>query len=141
MGQKTRKTQRNTVLVLIDLDHFKQVNDTYGHTVGDRVLAGLASLLRRRLRQTDTIGRYGGEEFAVLIDDLKKAEAVRLMNRLLEEFSHFEHRAPSGKSFYVTFSAGIAMLNRNMSLGQWIEAADKALYVAKNEGRARVCAA
>ena len=141
VGQKTRKGHRNAVLVLIDLDHFKKVNDTYGHTVGDRVLAGLASLLRRRLRQTDTIGRYGGEEFAVLIDDLKKAEAVRLLNRLLDEFSHFEHRAANGKSFYVTFSAGIAMLNRRMSLGQWIEAADKALYVAKNEGRARVCAA
>ena len=76
-----------------------------------------------------------------MIDDLKKSEAVRLMNRLLEEFAHFEHRAPNGKSFYVTFSAGIAMLNRRMSLGQWIEAADKALYVAKNEGRSKVSAA
>ncbi len=141
VGQKTRKGHRNSVLVLIDLDHFKEVNDTYGHTVGDRVLAGLASLLRRRLRQTDTIGRYGGEEFAVLIDDLRKVEAVRLMNRLLDEFSHMEHRAPDSKSFHVTFSAGIAMLNRKMTLGQWIEAADKALYAAKAQGRRRVRAA
>ena len=71
----------------MDLDNFKFVNDTYGHIVGDRVLVSLSSLLRRRLRQTDTIGRYGGEEFAILIDDLKKDEAVRLMNRLLDEFS------------------------------------------------------
>jgi diguanylate cyclase (GGDEF)-like protein len=141
VAQKSRKLHRNSVLVLMDLDHFKSVNDTYGHIVGDRVLASLSSLLRRRLRQTDTIGRYGGEEFAILIDDLKKDEAVRLMNRLLDEFAAIEQNAPDNKTFHVTFSAGIALLKRKMTLPQWIEAADKALYAAKAAGRKRVTAA
>ena len=141
VGQKSRRLNRTSVLVLIDLDNFKAVNDTHGHIVGDRVLVSLSSLLRRRLRQTDTIGRYGGEEFAILIDDLKKDEAVRLMNRLLEEFSAIDHHAPDNKLFHVTFSAGIAVLKRRMTLPQWIEAADKALYAAKAAGRKRIIAA
>jgi diguanylate cyclase (GGDEF)-like protein len=141
VGQKSRRIHKNSVLVLMDLDHFKSVNDTYGHIVGDRVLVSLASLLRRRLRQTDTIGRYGGEEFGILIDDLKKDEAVRLINRLLDEFSAIEHQTADNKTFQVTFSAGIAVLKRRMTLPQWIEAADKALYAAKAAGRKRVTAA
>ncbi|HSE42459.1 MAG TPA: response regulator, partial [Acidobacteriota bacterium] len=116
VGQKSRRIHKNSVLVLMDLDHFKSVNDTYGHIVGDRVLVSLASLLRRRLRQTDTIGRYGGEEFGILIDDLKKDEAVRLINRLLDEFSAIEHQTADNKTFQVTFSAGIAVLKRRMTL-------------------------
>jgi diguanylate cyclase (GGDEF)-like protein len=135
VGQRSRNPNRNPALVLLDLDHFKSVNDRFGHTIGDRVLASLAALLRRRLRQTDTIGRYGGEEFAILIDDLKKDEAVRLISRLLLEFAATEHRTPEGHTFHVTFSAGISMLDSNMTLSNWIEAADKALYAAKAEGR------
>ncbi len=72
--------------VMIDVDHFKSVNDRFGHPVGDRVLASLAALLRRRLRQSDRVGRYGGEEFATLTEDLPEAEVVRLVERLLAEF-------------------------------------------------------
>ena len=138
VASKSRNLNRSSVLVLLDLDHFKSVNDTYGHTTGDRVLASLAALLRRRLRGTDTIGRYGGEEFAILIDDLRQDEAVRLMTRLLEEFSAMEHVAPDGTAFHVTFSAGIAVLDRRMTISQWLEASDRALYVAKAEGRCRI---
>ena len=98
---------------MIDLDHFKSVNDRFGHPVGDRVLASLAALLRRRLRQSDTIGRYGGEEFAVLIEDLPETEVVRLVERVLEEFARDRPSRPPGKPpFHATFSAGVAMLDR-----------------------------
>ena len=84
---------------MIDVDHFKSVNDRFGHPVGDRVLAALAALLRRRLRQSDRVGRYGGEEFATLIEDLPEHEVVRLVERLLAEFGAMEHHAADGETF------------------------------------------
>jgi len=135
--RKRREPGRSMAWVMIDLDRFKLVNDRYGHPVGDRVLISLATLLRRRLRQSDTIGRYGGEEFAVLLDDLSQLQAVRLVSRLLEEFRGVEHRAPEG-SFHVACSAGIAMLDPWMDLEWWRRVAADALLVAKAQGRARV---
>ena len=135
--RKRRDPDRSLAWVMIDLDRFKVVNDRYGHPVGDRVLTSLATLLRRRLRQSDTLGRYGGEEFAVLLDDLSQDQALRLVSRLLEEFGGVEHRTPQG-SFRVTCSAGIAMLDPWMDLEWWRRAADDALLAAKGQGRARV---
>ena len=123
---------------MLDLDHFKQVNDHYGHPVGDRVLAALSNLLRKKLRQSDTMGRYGGEEFAVLLEDLQEDEAVRLVSRLLEEFGRITHAVPGSGQFRVTFSAGVAMLGPDMDLEAWRQAADQALYAAKAAGRNRV---
>jgi len=115
------------------------VNDRFGHGTGDRVITSLAALLRRRLRQSDTIGRYGGEEFAVLLDDLSKDDAGRLVRRLLAEFAEQPHQAPDGSPFQVTFSAGIAMFDPSrMDLNRWREAADGALYEAKRAGRNQV---
>lgn len=132
---KDRDQQRAYAMAMVDLDRFKSINDTYGHLTGDRVLASLSALLRRRLRQSDIIGRYGGEEFAVIIDDLREEEAVRLLRRLLEEFSSIEHRAADGKGFRATFSAGISMLENGQTLEQWRLEADKMLYAAKAAGR------
>jgi diguanylate cyclase (GGDEF)-like protein len=125
---------------MIDLDHFKLINDRHGHPMGDRVLISFSSLLRRRLRQSDTLGRYGGEEFAVLLEDLPEADAVRLVARLLAEFSAQDHPTP-GSPIRATFSAGVAMLQTGMSLEEWRQAADQALYAAKGQGRNRVLAA
>jgi diguanylate cyclase (GGDEF)-like protein len=139
LAQARRDPGRALAWVMIDVDHFKAVNDKYGHPVGDRVLAGLASLLRRRLRQPDTIGRYGGEEFAVLIEGLGEAEAVRLVTRLLADFAAMDHHAADGSSFRATFSAGVAGLEAgSMDLERWRKAADDALYRAKKAGRNRV---
>jgi diguanylate cyclase (GGDEF)-like protein len=136
-----RDASRSAAWVMIDVDHFKTVNDRYGHPTGDRVLTSLAALLRRRLRQSDTIGRYGGEEFAVLLDDLSQEEAVRLLERLLKEFAAQPHHAPDGSAFHVTFSAGVAMLDpATMDLNAWRGAADVALYAAKDAGRSQVAA-
>jgi diguanylate cyclase (GGDEF)-like protein len=137
--QKARQPGLPVCLVMLDLDHFKSTNDTFGHQAGDRVLVSLATLLRRHLRRTDVVGRYGGEEFGVLLDGLSEDEGSRLLSRLLNEFSGIEHRAPSGVAFRTTFSAGVAALDMpGMSLERWIQAADSALYGAKRAGRNRV---
>jgi diguanylate cyclase (GGDEF)-like protein len=138
---KSRNPGRSSAWVMIDLDNFKMINDRHGHPVGDRVLSALAALLRRRLRQSDTIGRYGGEEFAILINDLQEGQVVRLVSRVLDEFAQIEHPAPGG-TFHATFSAGVAMLDSaTMDLDRWRKAADDALYSAKAAGRRRVIAA
>jgi diguanylate cyclase (GGDEF)-like protein len=141
VSRKRRDPRRGTAWVMVDLDHFKSVNDQNGHPVGDRVLASLAALLRRRLRQTDTIGRYGGEEFAILLDDLTEGEAVRLVDRLREEFANLEQHGADRRRFHATFSAGVAMLDPNADLDHWGKSADEALYAAKKAGRNRVLAA
>ena len=141
LALKQRHEGKLSAWVMIDLDHFKAINDKYGHPVGDRVLSALSALLRRRLRQADTIGRYGGEEFAILIEDLPEADAARLISRLLEEFAAIEHQVAGGGSFHCTFSGGVAMLETGMDLDAWKKAADDALYAAKAAGRRRVIAA
>ena len=138
---KQRDPQRSCAWVMIDIDHFKSVNDRFGHPVGDRVLANLSALLRRRLRQSDTIGRYGGEEFAVLFEGLPEEEVIRLISRVLDEFRETDLETPGGTKFRVTFSAGVAMLDTVMNLDEWKKAADDALYAAKHAGRNRVLAA
>ncbi len=137
-----RHPARKPSLILIDVDHFKTVNDRYGHPVGDRVLAVLGSLLRRSLRRSDAIGRYGGEEFAVLLDDLDASDAQRLIERMRAEAAALPHNDDSGSTFQVTFSAGIAAVPEGATEPEaWTAAADRALYTAKNEGRNRVVAA
>jgi diguanylate cyclase (GGDEF)-like protein len=86
-ADKQRHPQRQHAWVMLDLDHFKSINDRFGHPVGDRVLSALSALLRKRLRQTDTIARYGGEEFAVLFEGLSEAQVVGLVDRLREDFA------------------------------------------------------
>jgi diguanylate cyclase (GGDEF)-like protein len=135
-AESDRRADRRAVsLVLLDLDHFKRVNDTHGHVAGDRVLTGLGTFLRRRLRHSDMIGRYGGEEFALLIEEASVADAVRLMERLLAEFREIEH-GPAG---HVEFSAGVAALTQSFDAS--FRRADSALYEAKRSGRARIVAA
>jgi len=137
-ARNDRTGSSGAAFVMLDLDHFKSVNDRFGHTAGDRVLASLAATLRRRLRQTDTIGRLGGEEFAILLEDLSPGDALRLTERLLADFSAIEHAQPDGEGFRVTFSAGIAMYGGHGDWKGWREAADRALYEAKASGRNRV---
>jgi diguanylate cyclase (GGDEF)-like protein len=138
IDRRARSTPGPASLVLLDVDHFKRVNDTYGHQAGDRVLATLAASLRQHLRRTDIIGRYGGEEFGVLLDHLPIDDAQRLIARLLREFAALDHSAGEHQHFRVTFSAGIAPYREGVERHAWIEAADQALYAAKKAGRNRV---
>jgi diguanylate cyclase (GGDEF)-like protein len=136
-----RHAQRSSAWVMIDIDRFKSVNDVHGHPAGDAVLVALAGLLKRRLRGRDVVGRYGGEEFALLLEEIAEGDAVRLVSRLREEFSGLEHTSGHGLKFHATFSAGVALLRDGMGLESWRQAADAALYEAKRAGRNRVMAA
>ncbi|MBC7542757.1 MAG: response regulator [Candidatus Sericytochromatia bacterium] len=138
VARQHRHTMSSAALAMIDLDHFKSVNDRFGHPTGDRVLVSLATMLRQSLRPSDVIGRYGGEEFALLIDDLRLEEAERLVNRLLSDFAAVAHPAPDGSTFHVTFSGGVAMFDPHEDVDVWKERADKALYQAKRAGRRQV---
>jgi diguanylate cyclase (GGDEF)-like protein len=136
-----RKPWQRAAWVMIDLDHFKSVNDRHGHPVGDQVLISAAALLRRNLRRRDTVGRCGGEEFALLLDDLDEAAALRLVEGLRQELAAATHSDGNRGSFRITLSAGIAMLAPAMDLDEWRVAADQALYAAKAAGRNRVVVA
>ncbi|SFL83516.1 diguanylate cyclase [Marinobacter zhejiangensis] len=121
---------------MMDIDYFKKVNDTYGHPIGDRVLRSLSMFLKQRLRKTDHIGRYGGEEFAVILPGTHEDDAVAVLNEIRERFS--ELLQPAGDhEFQVTFSCGIARWNgqQGENAQSLCERADRALYQAKSEGR------
>lgn len=136
--RQSRTPGKGASFVLIDLDFFKAVNDRHGHPVGDRVLAALGALLRRRVRGSDLIGRLGGEEFAVILEDLTEEEAERLTTRVLEEFAVMPHPGADQSVFRVTFSAGVAGYLPGMTVDAWRQAADDAMYAAKSAGRHRV---
>lgn len=125
---------------MLDLDSFKQVNDWYGHLVGDTVLRTLADLLRQRVRQCDVVGRYGGEEFGIVIPNCSMQDAVGLVERLRRAFSRIGFY-PEDERISVTFSAGVASTQEPMSVEGLIARADKALYQAKAEGGNKVVAA
>lgn len=134
---RSRRHGSPLVFAMLDIDHFKRVNDTWGHAAGDRVLRSLARLLRERLRRTDVAGRYGGEEFGLILTDIDNAGAQNLLDSIRHDFSALHHA--SGESgFSVTFSAGIAGFPQHRDIDQLVGAADAALYAAKHAGRNRI---
>lgn len=127
-------------VAMIDLDHFKQVNDTHGHAAGDVVLAHAARLIANTVRSTDLVGRYGGEEFCVLLRDCSLGEASVFAARLVEAARHQAVRLPGGGEVAFTVSVGCAarrLLPQPEALMQTLARADKALYDAKHQGRDR----
>ncbi|OQX15205.1 MAG: hypothetical protein BWK76_13530 [Desulfobulbaceae bacterium A2] len=127
----------NVCFVMIDIDRFKLVNDTHGHPVGDQVILALSRVLQQRLRNSDIVGRYGGEEFAIILQNVPLARAAELIDELRQDFSRVLFRSVNG-DFSCTFSAGIAGYPTYRSVELLREAADKALYEAKHSGRNRV---
>ena len=119
---------------MIDLDNFKNVNDTYGHLTGDKVLKSLSRMLQERLRRTDIIGRYGGEEFGVILLNTSATNAEPILNEIRENFSQIRHQGEEDE-FFVTLSCGIACYPGYTDEGDFAAAADKALYRAKESGR------
>jgi diguanylate cyclase (GGDEF)-like protein len=121
---------------MLDIDHFKKVNDTYGHPMGDRVIKSLALFLKQRLRKTDHIGRYGGEEFAVVLPDTNAEAAFKVLDDIRRRFAEIRYPAQP-HDLSCTFSCGIAELGPDMEIKLLSSQADQALYVAKNGGRNR----
>ncbi|NTW98264.1 MAG: diguanylate cyclase, partial [Oscillochloris sp.] len=131
---RARRNQSPLSMVLIDLDHFKQVNDRYGHAAGDRVLKSLSRMLQQRLRISDLIGRYGGEEFVVLMPDTEGQSALRVIDSIRERFAQVRHRSGTAE-FSVTFSGGVASFQTAGDAATLSESTDIALYQAKHHGR------
>ena len=125
---------------MLDIDHFKDVNDAYGHAVGDSVIKSLSRLLQQRLRKTDIIGRYGGEEFAVIMLETPLSAAVRVMDELRERFAQIQHHS-GDEVFSATLSCGIVVTPPVTDAGEIGELADKLLYQAKENGRNQVVSA
>jgi diguanylate cyclase (GGDEF)-like protein len=122
---------------MIDLDRFKSINDNFGHPAGDRLLRSVALFLRQRLRRSDVLARYGGDEMAVILPRTDGATAVRVLDEIREHFSHLRHRVGS-RDFTATLSCGVATYPARPSSELLAEAADAALYSAKRAGRNRV---
>ena len=139
MLTEAHRTNIPLALCLIDVDHFKNVNDTYGHLSGDNVLASLGQLLSKRFRAEDLRGRWGGEEFIVAFRHETKETMQRAINRILEEFSQIVFKGEKGEEFKVSFSGGIAQFpDDGDSLHTLVQVADKRLYVAKHRGRRQI---
>jgi two-component system cell cycle response regulator len=126
-------------ILMIDLDHFKRINDTYGHIMGDTVLATVAGILRQTVRATDIPGRYGGEEFCVVLTETKREGAHLVAERLRRRIAAEAFPAADGNTFHVTCSIGLAQYHEDIKeVLALIERADQALYRAKAAGRDRV---
>lgn len=135
-----REDNEPMCLVLIDLDHFKRVNDTYGHVIGDQVLRFFGSLLTKCLKGNDTIARYGGEEFAVVLPKTEVADAVTLIETVREQLESAKLSLTKSKKSIgtVTASFGITLLRDGDDPETLVQRADYRLYEAKNAGRNRV---
>ena len=135
--QRAQRTGQPASVVMLDLDHFKQVNDRYGHAAGDNVIRSLANLLRQRLRRVDSLGRYGGEEFVAVLPNCTAEQARQVFDEIRLRFAALSFNA-GARSFSVSLSAGISETDGHTAPGMLLEQADQALYVAKHNGRNQV---
>lgn len=137
---RTLRYDRDLSILMIDIDHFKQVNDTYGHKVGDIVLQKFASVCRATLRNIDIVGRIGGEEFAVLLPEAGQDQAMDAAERLCAALAVAQVKLDSGLPLHFTASFGVVTLKENdTNIDILLNQADQALYRAKSQGRNQVC--
>ena len=136
--ERCNRHKHQSVLIMIDIDHFKSINDTFGHNTGDDVIRGLSDILQRQLRNIDICGRFGGEEFVVILTgtDLNEGKKVAERLRIAVTSEVIGNLTP----VRCTISLGVAEIDKDMqSLEDWISAADSALYTAKERGRNCSC--
>jgi diguanylate cyclase (GGDEF)-like protein len=136
--ERTRRSKRPLAAIMLDIDHFKQVNDSYSHAVGDQVLQELANRCKARLRRTDLLGRYGGEEFAILLPETDEESAIKVAERLRKTIEKKPVETDRG-AISITISLGVTTANENApELAILLDHADTAMYAAKQAGRNRV---
>lgn len=137
--KRVQRIGKPVTLAMLDIDHFKAVNDKYGHAMGDVVIAAIATLLRQRMRQSDIIGRYGGEEFVAVLPDCDVENARRLLEDVRQRFSSLQY-SHEGQSFSCTISVGLACSTQfpDSNGTELLVIADEALYAAKRGGRNQV---
>jgi diguanylate cyclase (GGDEF)-like protein len=134
---RASRDDTDVAYAMIDLDFFKSINDTHGHAAGDRLLRSLGLFLRQRLRRSDVLGRYGGDELAVILPRTDGPTALQVLERIRESFSELRHRV-GDVEIGATLSCGIATYPAKPAAGLLVQAADAALYKAKRAGRNRV---
>ncbi len=135
--ERAQRYHHSTALAMMDLDHFKQINDRYGHPAGDQVLRVTGRILAETLRKCDTACRYGGEEFALVLPETSLAEAQLICERIRRQLENTTITTSDNQRINITASFGVTDSQGNCSL-DLIEAADRALYQAKKEGRNRI---
>ncbi len=137
--ERARRYKYPLSLIILDLDNFKQINDRFGHTQGDRVLRKFARIIMSNIRRSDIAVRYGGEEFIILLPYTHIEDAEKIAERIRKTFEatkfRFDHEIAS-----VTVSGGVATIENGEDLFDLIDKADKALYYAKKEGKNKICA-
>ena len=141
LAQEVNRCKRQNAtlaLAMIDIDHFKMVNDKYGHAAGDSALRGMSRLLQQRLRRSDIVGRYGGGEFVAVLIDCEAGQALRIMDDIRIHFSEIEFYPNETRSLSLTFSCGISTFPTYQSAERLSDSADQALYIAKAGQRNRV---
>ena len=140
-GELAKRHDQPLSVVMLDIDHFKAINDTYGHAAGDAVLQQVAECITKTVRTSDVVFRYGGEEFLILLANTTQEGALHLAERIRSELQNHPCFAGVGDPLRVTASLGVASLNANDSKEVLVSRADHALYRAKHEGRNRVALA
>jgi diguanylate cyclase (GGDEF)-like protein len=135
--ERAQRYHQSTALIILDIDHFKAVNDNYGHPMGDKVLRQVSDILGENLRQSDVLGRWGGEEFLILLPQINVVAATNVAEKLRQAI----FTAEFGLKEPLSISLGVADLQRGESAGDWIKRADQALYKAKHLGRNQVALA
>ena len=138
--KKALKSDSTSCVALLDVDNFKKINDRYGHLVGDEVLTTLTQTIQKRIRKSDKLCRYGGEEFLIYFSDTDQQSAKRILDELNASLSRQKLWSGTDQKFSVSFSSGLLDVNGETNLDTIIKACDDLLYKAKREGRARVVA-
>ena len=125
----------SAAITLLDLDHFKLINDSYGHSVGDQVLRLFAAMLKKGAQKNDTVCRYGGEEFLIISTHVSREQAVEQAEKIRVLAQELEPKTLDNVSFQISVSQGISMLRPDEKIEDAIQRADERLYIAKSNGR------
>ncbi len=136
--KQVRRYEGELSLIMLDIDYFKNVNDQYGHLIGDEVLENVAVLMQQNVRNTDSVGRYGGEEFIIVLSETDLSSALIVAERLRNAIEAAEMRDSEGNMFGITVSQGVSSYKPGEDKQSLISRADDALYRAKQNGRNRV---
>ena len=131
---RVQRTNKSFSLMMLDLDYFKQVNDTFGHDVGDTVLVEFTTLLKKSLRKNDKIGRWGGEEFVVLLMETSQKDALSISQKLCQEIDRYKFKSIG----HLTCSIGVSLFRKDDTKFTLLKRIDRALYMSKDAGRNRV---